>query len=258
MSQERLSRKEIKHDVREDAFQHSVAEGVHYVAGHRRMLIGIVAGILVLVGLVAAWRLWSASQERAAAELLGQAERVLAAPIVTSDAKPDDPRTPSFPDEAARTAKAQELLQQLHEDHGGSAPGAVAAIYLGRLRLDAGDAAGARALWEEFLDDHDDHLLAAGVRTSLLDLDRQEGKAQEVAERLRAQLDSDDRPLPEDVILYELGRTLEQLDQDEEALATYRRLGEEYPDSPYASDAQQKVRELGPAAPAAAGAQFPS
>lgn len=257
MSQERLSRKEIKHDVREDAFQQSVAGGVQYVAGHRGMLLGVIAGILALVALVVAWRVWSASQERAAAELLGEAERVLAAPIVTSDAKPDDPRTPSFADEASRTARAQEILQRLREDHGGKAAGAVAAIYLGRLRFDAGDVAGARALWEEFLDDHDEHILAAGVRTSLLDLDRQEGKAQEVADRLRAQLAGDDKPLPEDVLLYELGRTLEQLDQDDEALATYRRLGEEYPDSPYAADAQQKVRELGPA-PATPGVQLPS
>jgi tetratricopeptide (TPR) repeat protein len=249
MTEQRLSRKEIKHDVRDDAFRHGVTEGYEYVAGHRRLLLAILGGIVALVAVVVGIRMWLESRERAATELLGRAERVMVAPIVTSGAKPDDEAEPTFADEASRSAKATELLEALHDQHASSAPGAVAAIYLGRVRFDAGDKAGARELWQGFLDDHEDHMLAAGVRTSLLELDRADGKAQEVADRLRADLERDDKELPEDVILYELGRTLEQLDKDTEALEVYRRLGDEYPDSPYAGEAQGKVRELGPQGP---------
>jgi tetratricopeptide (TPR) repeat protein len=250
--QQRLSRKEIKHDVRDDAFRHGVQEGYQYVAGHTRLLIGVLVGILALVGVVIGARAWMGAQEREATDLLARAEKVLQAPIVTSDAKPDDEKAPSFPDAAARDARAKALLDELRSEHSGSAAADVAAIYLGRLRQEAGDAEGARALWQEFLDDHDDHLLSAGVRVSLIELDRASGKAQEVADRLRASLDGDDKELPEDVLLFELGRTLEELGKAEEAREAYQRLGDEYPDSPYASQAQAKARELGPQDPAAA------
>jgi hypothetical protein len=247
MTEQRLSRKEIKHDIQEDAFRHSVAEGYQYVAGHGKLLLGVVAGILLLAAAVVGVRAWLAARDRAATEVLAQAERVLAAPIVTSGAQPDDERKPSFPDAASRTAKAKELLERLRDEHGSSAAAAVATIYLGAMAQEAGDAAGARALWQEFLDDHDDHMLAAGVRVSLIELDRAEGKSQEVAARLRGELESEDKPLPEDVLLYELARTLEQLAKPAEAREIYQRLGDEYPDSPYAGQAQTKLRELGPA-----------
>jgi tetratricopeptide (TPR) repeat protein len=246
MTQQRLSRKEIKHDIQEDAFRHGVAETFQYVAGHRRLLVGALVGVLALVALFIAVRAYMASRERASSELLGRAERVLAGPIVTSGAEPEDDRAPSFPDDASRTARAKALFEELREEHGGTAAGAVATVYLGHMRHQAGDVAGARELWGEFLDDHDDHMLASGVRVSLLELDRQEGRAAEVAERLRADLERGDKPLPEDVLLFELARTLEQLGNSQEAREVYQRLGDEYPDSPFASQAQAKARELGP------------
>ena len=258
MTEHRLSRKEIKHDIQDDAFRHGMAESVHYVAGHRNLLLGILAGIALLIAVVFGVRAWMASQAREASEMLGRAERALAAPIVTSGAQPDHPTSPTFADEASRTGKAKEILEQLRAEHGSSAAAAVATLYLGNLRHQAGDVAGARQLWEEFLDDHDDHLIAAGVRVSLIMLNRRDGKDQEVADRLRAAIESDDKELPEDVLLFELGKTLEQLGQAEEARGVYQRLGDEYPDSPYASQAQNKARELGPQEQAAPEIQLPS
>src|SRR5581483_9627072 len=119
----------------------------------------------------------------------------------------------------------------------------VAKVYLGRIALVQGDAATARKDWQDFVDHHPDHMLAAGVRLSLLDLDRTSGKAQQVVEKLRADLDKDDKPLPEDVLLYELGSTLEQLGRSDEARTAYQRVVDEYADSPWASKARAKVQQ---------------
>ena len=124
---------------------------------------------------------------------------------VATDARPDDIVEPSFADEASREARGRELLERLREEYPRTAAAEVAAVQLGRLRLEAGDEAGARELWEGFLDDHEDHLLAGGVRVSLLDLDRRSGKAEQVATQLQAWLDAQDKPLPEDVLLYDTG-----------------------------------------------------
>jgi len=83
------------------------------------------------------------------------------------------------------------------------------------------------------------------VRRTLLDLDRKEGKGEQVVQRLRADLEKEEKPLPEDVILFELGTTLEQLGRKQEAHDAFQRVVDEYPDSAWVSKATQKVRELG-------------
>jgi len=248
MSTQRLSRKEIKHEIRDDAFRHAVGESYDYVRGHRRnLLLGIAAVVVLVVG-IAGWRAWDAKREKAASDELGHAIAAYDAPVVTTDAKPDDLDSPSFPDEASKQAKAKAMFDKIAADYSGTGAAAVADVYIGRIKLQAGDAAGARKVWQEFLDDHSDHMLASAVRRTLLDLDRKEGKGEQVVQRLRADLEKEEKPLPEDVILFELGTTLEQLGRRQEAHDAFQRVVEEYPDSAWVSKASTKVRELAPQA----------
>ena len=46
-------------------------------------------------------------------------------------------------------------------------------------------------------------------------------------------LEKGDTPLPQDVILHELGTTLEQLSRPQEAIQSYQRILDEFPQSPY-------------------------
>jgi len=247
MSSQRLSRKEIKHEIRDDAFRHSVEASYDYVRGHQRNLVLGIAAVLLLVVGIAGWRTWQVRRETAASDLLGKAIAAYDAPVVATDAKPDDETEPSFPDEKSRLARAKQLFSQVEKDSSGTGAAAVAQVYQGRIKLQENDAAGARKDWEAFLDDHPDHLLAQAVRLSLLELDRKDGKGEQLVARLRADLEKDRKPLPEDVLLYQLGITLEQLGRRQEAHDAYQRVVEEYPDSPWSSKAIGKVRELAPA-----------
>jgi TolA-binding protein len=247
MTSQRLSRREIKHDVRDDAFRHAVGEGYDYVRGHRRNLVLGIGGIVLLIAAIVGWRVWDVRREAGAADQLGRAIAAYDGPVVATGADPDDPDSPSFPDDKARVARARQLFEQVAGDFGGTGAAGVAGVYLGRIRFQDGDVAGARKAWQEFLDEHPQHILASAVRRTLLDLDRKDGKGEEVVRRLRADLEKDEKPLPEDVILYELGVTLEQLGRRQEAHDAYQRVVEEYPDSAWVSKAQAKVRELAPA-----------
>jgi predicted negative regulator of RcsB-dependent stress response len=245
MSSQRLSRKEIKHEIREDAFRQAVGESYGYVLGHRRNLL-LGAGIVVLlIVAVVGWRTWATRRETAASDKVARAIKVYQAPVVATGATPDDVDDPSFADEKTRQTRAKRLFEELESDYAGTGGAAVAQVYLGRLRLQEGDKAGARRVWEEFLDDHPDHMLAAAVRRTLLDLDREEGKGEQVVQRLRADLEKDKKPLPEDLMLFELGSTLEELGRRQEAHDAFQRVVDEYPDSAWRSKAMEKLRELG-------------
>lgn len=245
MSSQRLSRKEIKHDIRDDALRHAVGESYDYVRGHGRNLALAIGGIVLVVAAFAGWRAWSGRRESNASDQLGHAIAAYDAPVVAADANPGDLDTPSFPDEKSKQARAKELFEKITKDYPRTGGAAVAEVYLGRIHFQQGDNAGARKVWQEFLDAHPDHMLASAVRRTLLDLDRKEGKGEQVVQRLRADLEKEEKPLPEDVILFELGTTLEQLGRKQEAHDAYQRVVDEYPDSAWVSKATQKVRELG-------------
>lgn len=240
MSQ-RLTRKEMKRDEVAEA----LGRTVEYAGSHVRTLVlaGVAVVVLVLAG-AGAW-FWLQGRSARTNEALTAAVRVYNAPVVADGATPDDPDSPSFASEEARRQRAKELLEEARGGYGGAADTAL--VYLGQIAVDEGNLGEAKELWERFVEANEGHVLAGGVRVSLLEIERVEGRAEEVAGRLETMLDQtpENRPLPGDVILFQLGLTYEALGRDEDAGDMFRRLGEEYPRSAYGAEARQK---LGPAA----------
>ncbi|MCZ6507351.1 MAG: tetratricopeptide repeat protein [Acidobacteria bacterium] len=218
---QRLTRK----DMKRDEVMEGLSRVVHFVQLHSRQL-GV--GLLAVLALIAGFALWQAivaGREATANEELSAALEAAADP-------------------AAELSAAKPALAAVAEQFGGTRAGSIAHAYLGTIAAQAADLAAARQHWERFLERHHDHALAAGVERNLISLDRAEGKSAELAERLRAVLAAGTSALSEDSVLYELGMTLEQLGQREEALEIYARLVDEYPTSLYAGQARERTPAL--------------
>jgi TolA-binding protein len=248
MSQ-RLTRKDIKRDE----FASAVGRGVDFAESHTRELMLTIGAVLaaVLIGIVAYFYVGHRSD--LANQALAAAVKAYGAPIDPTAAKPNDAAEPSFASDAARQARARQLLERVRGDYRWTDAADVASLYLADLDATGGKVAEARQLWSDFVKKHGDHVLAVQARIDLLELDRSQGKGQQVAQQLREMLDQSDAPLPQDVTLFQLAITLEQLNRDQEAVQTYQRLVDEFPQSPYRQTAQQKVAALDPSR-AAAGA----
>jgi len=244
---DRLTRKEIKRDEFVEALERSAS----FMERNLRKLLIAVAGVLVLALIGGGVYWWMQAQEDRANAALAEALEVDRAPV-GEGAEPETEGGPTFPDEAARRARAKELFTALHDDYGFTGAADVAEVYLAQIAVEEGEPDRARELWNRFVADHGDHVLAGQVRVNLIHLDRQEGHDQEVVAQLEPMLtaDPEDRELPGDVVLWELAQTYEEMDKGDEAEATYRRLTEEYPSSAYASQARQKLpQDSGAAAP---------
>lgn len=245
-----------RRDMKRDELATAMGRGVEYAESHARTIIMAIGAVLVAALLASLWFMYRSNQAEKANVALAQAMKVYQAPIDPAAPKPDDPANPTFADEAARRTKAKGLFEKLHDDFGSSPAGDIAAVYLGQIALAEGQADRARELWNGFVEDHGDHLLANETRINLLRLDRSNGKAEEVEKTLTAMLDQADAPLPQDIILSELAATQEQLGKKGDAIQNYQRIVDEFPQSPYARDARQKIAELDPSR-AGAGAGFP-
>jgi TolA-binding protein len=248
---QRLTRKEIKRDD----FTSAVGRGVEYAESHVMTIVYAVVGVLVLVAIGVGISYWRANQAQSAGEALAKAVKIYQAPVVTADAKPTDPTTPSFATEEAHRAAARKALQKVRDSYGSTNAADVANLYLAQIDAEEGKLAEARKIWQDFVDAHPKHMLGAEARLNLIHLDREQGKGEDVVKQLRAMLEKGDTPVPQDVLLHELGATLEQLKRPQEAAQSYQRILDEFPQSPYRSEAQQKVAALDPAR-AAAGSAF--
>ncbi|MEM7480046.1 MAG: tetratricopeptide repeat protein [Acidobacteriota bacterium] len=237
MSQ-KLTRKEMK----KDEIGEALGRTFEFAEGHFKTIIGAVVGLLALVLVIVGLVRWNAVRGEKAGAALADAITVYAAPVDAENADPEDPDDPIFADDAARRTAAREKLQAVVDDYGSAAAADVARVYLGRLAADEGDTATARQMWQVFLDDRSGHLLAGEVRRNVIALDRAEGRTEEVVAELEAMLDQNPeaRPLPGDVVLWELGRSYEELDRQDDATSTFQRLVEEYPESAFTAQARQK------------------
>lgn len=233
----RLTRKEIKHD----GFTESVEGAIDYVRIHSRALAGGLIALVVLILIVGIGTAWKESRQAKADTALATAMMVMSAPIDASSPDPLNPESPVFADTASRAARSRELLEAVRSDFGGSDAANIANAYLGQIAAADGETSEARELWESFLRESDESLLAAEIRINLMSLDRAEGRGEELVTRLRAELDAPDSKMPKDLLLYELGVTLESLAREDEAGDAFRRIVDEFPRSSYAAEARSRT-----------------
>ncbi|MBP9144559.1 MAG: tetratricopeptide repeat protein [Thermoanaerobaculia bacterium] len=205
------------------------------------MILMAVGGVAAAIVIAASVVLWISSRKSGSNELLAEALRVDGAAVVATGANPADPARPTFASESARRARAKELFTELDSRYGGSKTGRVAKLYLAQIAVAENDKEKAKQLWQAFLDAEPAGALQATARVNLYKLEREQGRGAQLAEELKKMLEQADKPLPTDVILFELGLTYEALGQGDDARAAYRRIVDEYPQSPYIADAQREA-----------------
>lgn len=238
MSQ-RLTRKEIKQDIREDEVRGVLVRVFEFLQERPYVIVGVVAAFFALVIGVTTLMSYLEGRGDKASEELATALKIASAPIDEEGATPEDAEDPSFASDEAKRSRSKEVFEAVHTGGGSGVASDVAGLYLADIAASEGDNETARGIWESFLADHSDHILALSVRLNLIHLDRENGRAQEVADGLQQELNSAVKTLPEDVILFELAQTLEALDQEDAAIELYQRILDEHPKSPYTAEARR-------------------
>lgn len=240
-----MSQHLTRKDIKRDELAQAVGRTVDYASSHSTMLLKGLAALLGLAVVVGLLMTYLNSRKSSAAEALAAAMRVYGAEIDAANPKPDDAKKPTFRDAESRRAKAKELFAKAAGSYGSTPAGRVAGVYLGHIAAESGDLAAARSHWQAYADRAGNEPLAAQVRLNLFRLDQVAGNDAAVVERLQAMLkQSGEKPMPEDVMLFELGSVQEKLGQTDDALAAYQRIVDEFPQSGYVQEARQKTSML--------------
>lgn len=243
-----MSSRLTRRDIKRDEVLETISGFVGFVSAHgKAILLGVVGLIVVALG-AAGYRAIAESKAAKGNSALGRALLVYGAPIDAESPQPDDPSEPRFADEASRTARAKRLFADIAERFSATDAGDIAGAYLGSIAAAEGDLETARDHWQRFVERQQDHLLALEVRLNLMSLDSALGRGEELVDELRAELSSADSDLPEEVLLHQLGLTLESLGRTEEAADIYRRLVQDFPFSAYSDGANKRLTAIEAAA----------
>jgi len=238
---DRQQRRDLKHDK----FVDEIGSLSTRARENQRLLLTVAAAAVLLAVLAYGIYFYRSNREQKAQAALGAAIETIESPLITAPA-PATPPVPGakFKTEPERTAAAEKQFKDVVSSYGGTDAADVASLYLARIAADRGDVASARTTLQKFISDHPKHVLVAGARYSLYRLRIDGGEAPQVAQELQAEVAKPDPVLPADSLLALLAHAWEVQGNSQKSKETYRRIVTEFPDSPYAVDAQ---RRMGPA-----------
>ncbi|HEX7419368.1 MAG TPA: tetratricopeptide repeat protein [Thermoanaerobaculia bacterium] len=233
---DRQHRRELKHD----RFVDEIGVLSTRARENQRVLIGIaVAALLVAIAAYGVY-FYRSNRERKAQDMLATAIDTIESPLVIPAQPNPDAK---FKTEEERNKAAEKQFNEVKSKFSGTDAADVAGVYLARIGAARGDVAGARRLLQAFIQDHSSHVLARSARYSLYQLRVESGESSQVTSELTAELakPEKDQVLPADSMLVLLAHAYEVQGNDQKSRDTYRRIVTEFPDSPFALEAQRRV-----------------
>jgi tetratricopeptide (TPR) repeat protein len=242
-----MTQKITRRDMKRNELAETVGKTVDYVSHHRRGVtegMAIAAGAIAVVGGILAWRVYVAA---VAGRELSAGLEILATPIAEQSAAAGAVKT--YPSAAERERQAEPHLRKA-ASHAGTTAGRAATVIL--AARNASPAGGTEALARVAREARGEVAAAAEIDVARLLVSQ--GKTSEAAERLKRAIESSDVRAPKDALLFTLGEVYEKAGQTGDAQATFQRLVNDYPKSPYRTDARAKL----PSAPGPAGLPNPS
>ncbi len=228
----RITRKQLK---KKDEFVTIADQVMRWISEYWKHIVVAVAACALVAALWWAAASWSSSRSDGASQLLAKAIKTLEGEISPETGQPGGG------DEEA----AEQQLLEVVDRYSSSDQADVARLYLARFHLGRGEDEEARDLLVRLADRHGDDAIGRTATLDLIHLQVATGQGAEVAQQLRAMASGQNRSLPPDVAMYELGELYIHEQDLAQAKEFLQKLIDEFPDSAYSGPARQKLTELG-------------
>jgi TolA-binding protein len=203
------------------------------------VLIALVVGVVAIAFF--AWR----------QNVQGKAHALLADATAVADARvgpPPAPGTPAgglyFPTERERAQAALTKFKAAADAYPSTDAGIYARYQEASTALALGDASHAAAAYQEVIAKSGDGFYGQMARLGLAEAQARAGQYDQAINTFKEMSQRKDGPLPVDGILMQLGKTYLEAGKRADAQQTFNRIVEEYPESPFSSDAKKEIESL--------------
>jgi len=243
-----MKRAERRH-LKENPFAVWVGEVTQTFVDYRREITYGGIAVLAVVVVAAGYLYWrsqvSARADAALASALAVAEAPVVPPPAPGTTNAPAPQPGSYPSEAAKLEAAVPLFVAVADRFPGT-PAAMTAEYRAAsalARLGRFDEASAR--YQEVIAQEPESLYAEMSELGLAGVELAQGRADEAITIYLRLVSAPDTRLPVDGLLVQLGKAYLKAGKTAEAAQTYKRIVDEFPQSPYAADARQALDGIG-------------
>ena len=235
-----------RHKLKENEFARSVAQARLMVETRRSDIARLAVAAAVIIAIVAGYSWWRGSRNAKAEAALAQALAVYEAPVVPPPPpKPGSPMPVQQPGTyESEQAKLQAALPKLYEAANAypNTDAGVAARYYTAAALSAlGRYAEAEQRYQEVVDKAGSRIYGRTARLGLAEAQVAQGKFDPAIAIYREMSTDSNAELPADGILMALGRACAQAGKKDDAARAFTRIVDEFPQSPYATDARREL-----------------
>jgi hypothetical protein len=236
-------KRELKQKIKEDEFKSGLEHAIEWVQAHAEQVRLGAAAVLVAAAVLGGVAYVRSQRTQEARRAFADALETFEAPVKGELPEGQAAAGIVFASAEEKYRKAAAAFDGLERKYGTRAEGLRGRYYAALCRIELGDHAEARKALTE-LAGRRDGLEPALARLALAELERRSGAVDKAVEAYRQLADDAALPLPRDQALMSLATILEDAQRNAEASAAYQRLADEYPESPYASEARQRARYL--------------
>jgi TolA-binding protein len=242
-----------RHHLKQDQFAATLADTFERFDKDRNRWLAIGGGVLALVVVLGGYWWWRQEQATKSSALLAEAQVVLEAQVVPPPAPPapGQPAAPapaptpgSYPTERAKLDAALPKLLAAADAYPSTAAGLSARYQAAAVLVSLGRDGEAAQRFQEVIDKAGSGLYGRMARLGLADVQVRQGKFDPAIATYKELSVTAKDDLPVDGVLMALGRAYAAAGKKTEAGQTFKRIGDEFPASPYAADAKRAMEAL--------------
>ena len=230
-----------RRELKRDRFVDEIGTLSQRARANQRLLLILTVGLLAVALIGFGVYFYRSNREQKAQAALGTAIDTVESPLIQPGQPQQDPRA-KYRTEAERNTAAETQFHNVQKNFSGTDSADVANLYLARMAGTRGDTATAKKLLQDFINEHPKAVLVGPARYSLYQMRIDNGEAPQVVTELNQELaKTDNQVLPGDSMLALLAHAYDVQGNTDKSKDAYRRIIQQFPDSPYALEAQRRV-----------------
>ena len=230
-----------RHHLKENELQRLTIQARKALSERTPATTGILVGLLVVAAAGIGYYAWRGHVQSGAHALLAEALATQEAPITTLGSTG---AAGSYGNERARLQAAVAKFKAAADAY----PSTDARLYaryqeaVGQVTL--GNLAGATSAYQEVIRRAGDGIYGQMARLGSAEAQARAGQYDQAINTYKEMAQRKDGPLPIDGILMQLGRTYRDAGKRADAQQTFNRLVQEFPESPFSTDAKRELDSL--------------
>jgi tetratricopeptide (TPR) repeat protein len=235
-----MKRTERRH-LKQNELQRFALQAHRVVEDRQREVSVAIIAVLVIAAIGGGYAIWRGRVQSRAHALLAEA-------LAVQEAKINVLGSPSaaggYPNERARLQAAVAKFKAAADAYPSTDTGIFARYREAATQAELGNSAAAVPGYEEVIRRSGDDIYGQMARLGLAEVHARSGQFDQAINIFKELAQRKDGPLPVDGILMQLGRTYREAGKRADAQQTFNRLVQEYPESPFMSDAKRELDSL--------------